>query len=275
MANAGPNTNGSQFFITTAKTPHLDKKHVVFGAVIFGKSTVRTMEHLQTGESDRPNSPVLISSCGQLTLDEFEKWKETHVKNGNGSSKYEDFPEDLDEGVYEMFEKDLGKVVEAAGFIRSHGNEVFRAGDYVEALKEYEKTFRYLEIQPLSAIPPNTPSSQIATCRSITISTLLNAALAALRVNQLDKTISMCGRVLSMDTKTPGSVPNADKAKAHYRRSLAYISRKDDELAEADLMAAAALVQGDAGIEGELKKLNERKRIQREKDRKASRALFG
>jgi len=78
-----------------------------------------------------------------------------------------------------------------------------------------------------------------------------------------------------MDTNTPGGVPNVDKAKAHYRRSLVYVSQKDDELAEADLQAAAALVQGDAGIEGELRKLMERKRVQREKDRKASRALFG
>ncbi len=62
MANSGPNTGGSQFFVTLAPTAWLDGKHAVFGKVIEGMETVRTIGATATGPGDRPLEPVVMES---------------------------------------------------------------------------------------------------------------------------------------------------------------------------------------------------------------------
>eukprot|EP01062_Namystynia_karyoxenos_P000169 TRINITY_DN1004_c4_g1_i1.p1 TRINITY_DN1004_c4_g1~~TRINITY_DN1004_c4_g1_i1.p1 ORF type:complete len:400 (+),score=132.25 TRINITY_DN1004_c4_g1_i1:65-1201(+) len=133
MANCGPNTNCSQFYITCVDCPHLNGKHVVFGKVLKGMSVVRAIEHTQTGTYDKPVVPVVIADCGDLASGEDDGTPERQP-----GDKYEDYPQDMDPPLNDAMK------VTAGTEIKAEGNELFKAQSYKAAIAKYSKALRYL-----------------------------------------------------------------------------------------------------------------------------------
>jgi cyclophilin family peptidyl-prolyl cis-trans isomerase len=94
MANAGKNTNGSQFFITFQKAPHLNGKHTVFGRVEKGQDFLRKLEGLPTNQNDKPLKKVTIVKCGQLIKKaDLEKKVATKKQEAASSESEEEKPQ--------------------------------------------------------------------------------------------------------------------------------------------------------------------------------------
>ena len=80
MANAGPNTNNSQFFILTKEAPWLDGKHVVFGIVLHGMDVIKKIESLETNSQDEPVQKVSILRSGLISKKEIEEYEREKEK---------------------------------------------------------------------------------------------------------------------------------------------------------------------------------------------------
>ncbi|EIT74307.1 peptidyl-prolyl cis-trans isomerase D [Aspergillus flavus] len=262
MANSGPGTNGSQFFITTVPTPHLDGKHVVFGEVINGKSVVRKVENMNT-QADKPVKDVTIVECGELTGQDYDDAdKQTPDATGD---PYEDFPDD-----HQGEELNAQVCFKIASELKNFGNAAFKSGNLALGLEKYQKGLRYLHEFPEP--DENDPKELDGQIKALRFALHSNSSLLANKLAQYGNGRSWA--TYALDTANAANAKDADKAKAYYRRAVASSGLKEEDEALKDLQEAEKLAPGDAGITNEIAKVKKAIKDRQAKERATAQKFF-
>ncbi|BCR87904.1 peptidyl-prolyl cis-trans isomerase cpr6 [Aspergillus chevalieri] len=262
MANSGPGTNGSQFFITTVPTPHLDGKHVVFGEVVNGKSVVRKIENMNT-QADKPITDVTIVDCGELTGQAYDDAAK-QVPDATGDP-YEDFPDD-----HQGEELSAPVCYKIASELKNFGNTAFKGGDHLLGLEKYQKGLRYLNEFPEA--DENDPKELEGQLKALRFTLHSNSALLANKIGQFRNGKSWA--TYALEVAGPAGAKDADKAKALYRRAVASSGLKEEEDALKDLQEASKLAPSDAAIINEVAKVNKAIKDRAAKEKAAAKKFF-
>ncbi|VVT51672.1 uncharacterized protein SAPINGB_P003174 [Magnusiomyces paraingens] len=250
MANAGPNTNGSQFFVTTVPTQHLDGKHVIFGQVLSGKSVIRAVEKTKTGPNDRPEEDVVIANCGEYPAD---KPLPPKVDDGTGDKYEESIADDESIDI-----NSSASVFAAVQDLKSIGTKLYKEGKLSKAFEKYSKASRFLE----EYFPEDLSEADLKTDQDLKVSLYLNIAIVALRLNKNLEALEAAKNAMEV-----GEIGNQEKAKALYRMGSAYLGLKNHEESIAKYQEALKYAPNDSailqGLNNAKTKLNERKQKER------------
>lgn len=278
MANAGPGksspilpldqplicmqtgTNGSQFFITTVKTPHLDGKHVVFGELKAGRSLIRQIENEKV-QNDKPARECLIADCGELTGADYDKLPAKQPdKTGD---PYEDFPDDQREGEEEIPGTQILKIATA---LKGFGNGVIKENPRL-AGEKYQKGIRYLHEYPEAQdSDPKTLGNDLS---QLKISLYSNLALCQNQTLQFSDAVSSATSALEV----PGIGDDA-KSKVYHRRGIAKEGLKDLEDAIKDFEEAKRLKPSDPGPTNKIAELKSKLAVSEKKEKQAFKKFF-
>lgn len=228
MANFGkPNTNNSQFFITTVECNHLDGTNVVFGQVLKGLSVVGEMENY-ADDDGQTLRVISIKNCGEIRPG--EDWG--YTDNDGTSDTLPPFPED-----WEKFEHQftLDEKLSTLDVIKQSGNHFFHAGDFMKSARKYKKVTRYYNFFK----DQTTDEEEKKSLDAFQLVNLTNLAATELKLSDFSDVRFSCNAAIKID-------PN--NTKAYYRRGVANLELKNYELALDDLKMAHHLVPGNRDV---------------------------
>jgi len=272
MANAGPATNGSQFFITTVNTPHLDGKHVVFGKAIKGFGTIKRLEGVSVA-GDSPKVRCEITDCGELQPGEDDGM--APVNDGTGDN-FPILPEDY-EGLTTALR------IKISADLKAIGNEQYKAKNYEVAIKKYEKSLVYLNRQVEEEEKPDSDSdsgsekeekSEVEKkcdekqdeVNAQECAILLNMSMCYLLIKNNSKADSAARRAIKADPKNP---------KGYFRLARALSASKEYEEALKQLATAASLAPEDRAITKEQQAIKAAQKKYNEGEKKKFAKMFG
>ncbi|XP_051140457.1 peptidyl-prolyl cis-trans isomerase CYP40-like [Andrographis paniculata] len=253
MANNGPNTNGSQFLITTTQATHLDGKHVVFGKVAKGLGVIRAIEYAERKDDNSPVADIVVVDCGEIP----EGADDGTINFFMDGDLYPDWPMELDSKP-----TDVPWMINAINSIKALGNDWYKKNNYKMAIRKYRKALKYLD---LCWEMKDIDLAQSETLRKMKSQIFTNSSMCKLKLGN-HKAALLDADFAIRDGE--------DNAKAFYRQGQVHMALNNVDAAVQSFKKALELEPHDGGIKKELSTAMKKVADRREQEKKAFSRMF-